>query len=169
MAKLVYIRKIVPTTFLHFSYKNDAFCLRDYSAGSNRKPREVRRQCKGCYAEDITKMAHEPGNHLLDAPAVRWEDSDYWHNYIAKLNRQYLSASAPPQPAPEPPPQRQRPEPPPERPEMSLSIRQNGKLLGRLRLFGGHLVWYPEDGSRGLSLSWNPFQELMESCGDPEE
>ena len=64
---------------------------------------------------------------------------------------------------------RRRTEEPQEKPEMSLSIRRNGELLGRLRLFGAHLIWYPVGGGRGFFLEWDRFHQLMQDHGQPDE
>jgi hypothetical protein len=102
MAQMVFIREISPTTFLHFSTRGDAFCLRDYSASATAPPVEVMRQdvVAGITAGSIEAKARQSGNRMLPAPAEPWENAEFWHNHVLGLNRQYLPSNPPPGPPP---------------------------------------------------------------------
>jgi hypothetical protein len=94
MAQMVYILLINPQTFLHFSAKAEAFCLRDYSQQGEISPREVMHQKEGWTATTIRDIAKREGNYLVDVSAESLENYNYWHEYTIKLNKQYLQLSA---------------------------------------------------------------------------
>jgi hypothetical protein len=98
MAQMVYIQRIAPSAFLHFSTTEESFRLRDYSAGPSSPPVEVMRQdlARGITASAIRREAQQPGNRLLAAPNEDLKNSAFWHNHIVGLNARYLVSTPPP-------------------------------------------------------------------------
>lgn len=103
MAQIVYIKRIKPNTFLHFSTSGEAFRLRDYSGSPSSPPDVVMRQDlgRGITASAIRSETEQPGNYLLRAPSEKWENSQFWHKHILEQNAKYLTQEPPPGNGPE--------------------------------------------------------------------
>jgi hypothetical protein len=163
MVHMVFIRQIDPRSFLHFSVKESSFCLRAYPSASA-PPREVRRQGDGCFAENIFELAAQPGNMILDAPAVPFSNSRFWHGHTQQLNNEHLQANQ------QPPPQKSEVVQPVrsvggDLEETEIDIEAGGELIGVLRVSGSAITWRPRGQQAGYRLSWAKFGALMQLHG----
>lgn len=164
MAHMVFIRQIDPKSFLHFTVKETAFCLRVYPSPSA-PPREVRRQSNGCYAQNIFELADQPGNIRLNAPAVPYSDSRFWYDHIRKLNNEYQQIVQPLAPT-ETEVFRQPPPPGGDTEDMKVEIKAGGEIIGVLKVSKSTITWYPRGEQAGYRLSWAKFGGLMQLHGE---
>lgn len=44
--------------------------------------------------------------------------------------------------------------------DLEVRVRSNGKMLGRLRISKGLLVWLPAYHAKGYGFNWEDFNEL---------
>jgi hypothetical protein len=51
--------------------------------------------------------------------------------------------------------------------DIELEVREDGDLLGRMRISKGTLDWIPAHKQRGHRLRWRRFAELMEQNVKP--
>jgi hypothetical protein len=161
MPQMVLIREISSTTFLHFSTKNESFCLRDYSGSASAPPIEVMRQnpSEGKTASYMENLARKPGNMLLNARGdVKWEDSQFWHGHVVALNRQHISA-VPQPPTPKPSSG--------ETVDISIEIKKDGITVGVIKTSRSGVLWFPRGQSSGHRLSWAKLEELARLHGEP--
>ncbi len=82
MPELVFIREIDPNTILHFAYRGEGSCLRDYSRGPLAPPAENR----GYTASQIKDLLKQPGNHSEKAPDHPVSDHAFWYQRICDRN-----------------------------------------------------------------------------------
>lgn len=82
MPELVFIREIDPNTLLHFAYRGEGSCLRDYSRGPLAPPAENR----GYSASQIKDLLKQPGNHSEKAPDHPVSDHPFWYQRISERN-----------------------------------------------------------------------------------
>lgn len=80
MPQLVCIPAVSPETFLHWSYKGNASCLRDYSTVPVSEHRNFTTQ-------QITQILTQPGNNQLNAPAHNVKDVRFWRQLISEVNQ----------------------------------------------------------------------------------
>ena len=164
MAHMVFIRQIDPKSFLHFSVKMSAFCLRAYPSPSA-PPREVRRQGNGCDAQNIFELADQPGNIRLPAPAVPYSNSRFWYDHIRQLNNEHLESVHTPPPAGD---EVDREAPPVggDTQDMKIDIKAGGEIIGVLKVSKSAVIWYPRGEQVGYRLSWAKFSGHMQLHGE---
>lgn len=46
--------------------------------------------------------------------------------------------------------------------DIEFEIKQNGVMLGTLKISKGSLVWFPKGTTNGLKMGWSKFDKLME-------
>lgn len=82
MPQIVFIQQIEPWTVLHFSFKGEGACLRDFSRGPAVPPREIRGYSKA----QVTAFLSQPGNRAEPAPEIPVSDTTYWHQLVLERN-----------------------------------------------------------------------------------
>lgn len=45
--------------------------------------------------------------------------------------------------------------------DVEFEVRQNGTMLGTLKISKGSLVWFPKGTGNGLRMPWEKFDRLM--------
>lgn len=53
--------------------------------------------------------------------------------------------------------------------DIQFNVKQDGTVLGSLKISKGSVVWRPKDNSYGYRLSWSKFNELMQNSGVREK
>jgi len=48
------------------------------------------------------------------------------------------------------------------RADVTFEVKQNGKLLGKLEVSNGSLVWFPRGKRAGHKMGWSMFDEIMQ-------
>ena len=76
--RLIHIPDIVPNRYVHFSWKGDSFCIRDYTGG-----REMR-QTPGTTALDIWKMHKGP----IFSHQHTSEDVEFWEQKLREITEE---------------------------------------------------------------------------------
>ncbi len=60
----------------------------------------------------------------------------------------------------------------PERPlgkaDVEFSVKRDGRVVGKLKVSNGTIVWVPKNKQRGWKLGWVKFDGLMQERGQPE-
>jgi hypothetical protein len=92
MARIVYISQVSSTTTLHWSFKGNASCLRDYST---RPVTEIRRLTTA----QVNELLGQPGNSQCDAPSHDVKDVPFWQTQISEQNQRLGLALLTPLPA----------------------------------------------------------------------
>jgi hypothetical protein len=49
--------------------------------------------------------------------------------------------------------------------DIEVSVREDGKILGRVRVSKGSIDWVPANHYRAKSVSWSTFAKLMDENG----
>jgi hypothetical protein len=80
MSRLVFIAQVSSKSVLHWSFKGNASCLRDYSTS---RVAEIRSYT----TEEINQLLTQPGNVQLDAPSHNAEDVPFWRVHISEQNQ----------------------------------------------------------------------------------
>ena len=61
----------------------------------------------------------------------------------------------------------------PERPlgkaDVVFQIKRGGKVLGRLKVSNGTIVWVQKDKTYGFKMNWQDFDEIMVKKGTSEK
>ena len=78
---MIYAPKINDKTFLHFSWRNDSACLRDYSLSSNIDPKEDRLK----RSSEIRKLIKNEIEIANNEPNIN--DISYWHKRTKEINK----------------------------------------------------------------------------------
>lgn len=92
MARLVFISQVSSKTVLHWSFKGNASCLRDYSTIPVSEHRNFTTQ-------QINQLLSQPGNSQLDAPSHNAKDVPFWRTHISEQNQRMGLAPLGPLPA----------------------------------------------------------------------
>ncbi len=83
--RMIFIPERYPNTFVHFSWKNQAYAIRDYSHSPTQVPQEKRGYRDASkYLERSEKIVEVPNR----APIT---DVAFWHKKTLELNDKYLS------------------------------------------------------------------------------
>ena len=50
--------------------------------------------------------------------------------------------------------------------DLEVRVRSNGKMMGRLRISKGSLVWLPKYHANGYKFSWEDFNDVAINHGE---
>ena len=53
--------------------------------------------------------------------------------------------------------------------DLEFRVKRDGKVLGRLKVSNGTIVWVPKDASYGYKMGWVDFDEYMQEHGKHEK
>jgi hypothetical protein len=95
---MVYIKAINENTFLHASFSNEAFKLRNFAPPDGKVAEIVREQAPPeLTATRIRQLASVMGNYLIPIKGGEKsiDDYRYWHDQTLRLNKEYLKREPP--------------------------------------------------------------------------
>ena len=79
MSVMVYIKQIEPKTFVHFSFANEGFALRDFSPPGGKEATIIKQQLPPEWtATRIRQLASAGTNRLIKVPDRSVADYNYW-------------------------------------------------------------------------------------------
>ncbi len=53
--------------------------------------------------------------------------------------------------------------------DLEFRVKRDGKVLGRLKVSNGTIVWVPKDASYGYKMGWADFDKFMQEHGKREK
>lgn len=53
--------------------------------------------------------------------------------------------------------------------DLEFRVKRDGKVLGRLKVSNGTIVWVPKDASYGYKMGWVDFDAYMQEHGKHEK
>ncbi|MBF8278257.1 MAG: hypothetical protein HW390_3330 [Candidatus Brocadiaceae bacterium] len=53
--------------------------------------------------------------------------------------------------------------------DIEFLVKRDGKVLGRLKVSNGTIVWVPKDASYGYKMGWADFDSHMQEHGKHEK
>ena len=53
--------------------------------------------------------------------------------------------------------------------DLEFRVKRDGKVLGRLKVSNGTIVWVPKDASYGYKMGWVDFDKLIQEHGKHEK
>lgn len=53
--------------------------------------------------------------------------------------------------------------------DLEFRVKRDGKILGRLKVSNGTIVWVPKDASYGYKMGWVDFDKFMQEHGKREK
>jgi len=56
-----------------------------------------------------------------------------------------------------------------QRQDVTFQVKQDGAVLGTLKISNGSLVWFPKGTTYGRKIGWKRFDELMDEHAPKEE
>lgn len=79
--RLIYVPDLVPGRYVHFSWREESFCVRDYIGG-----REARQE-PGLTATDVWRMIKGP---IFQANSVPYKDTEFWKKRLQEVTDEVL-------------------------------------------------------------------------------